>query len=47
MSIAPGTFLTLAYSARMTDEEAQAKWGHTIHNPKRMGDPDKYARLAA
>jgi len=47
MAIAPGTFLTLAYSGRMTDEEAQAKWGPSVPNPKRMGDPDEYARLAA
>ena len=47
MAIAPGTFLTLAYSARMTDEEAQAKWGPMVPNPHRMGDPDEYAQLAA
>jgi NAD(P)-dependent dehydrogenase (short-subunit alcohol dehydrogenase family) len=47
MAIAPGTFLTLAYSAHMSDEEAQAKWGPQVPNPKRMGDPDEYARLAA
>jgi len=47
MAIAPGTFLTLAYSGRMTDDEAQAKWGPMVPNPKRMGDPDEYARLAA
>jgi len=47
MAIAPGTFLTLAYSARMTDEQAQAHWGPMVPNPKRMGDPDEYARLAA
>ena len=47
MAIAPGTFLTLAYSGRMTDEEAQAKWGPLVPNPKRMGDPDEYATLAA
>jgi NAD(P)-dependent dehydrogenase (short-subunit alcohol dehydrogenase family) len=46
MAIAPGTFLTFAYSARMTDEEAQAKWGPQVLNPKRMGDPDEYAALA-
>jgi NAD(P)-dependent dehydrogenase (short-subunit alcohol dehydrogenase family) len=46
MSIAPGTILTLAYSKTMNDEEAQAKWGATVPNPKRMGDPDEYARLA-
>jgi NAD(P)-dependent dehydrogenase (short-subunit alcohol dehydrogenase family) len=47
VSIAPGTFLTLAYSSFMTDEEAQAKWGPMVPNPKRMGDPDEYGRLAA
>jgi NAD(P)-dependent dehydrogenase (short-subunit alcohol dehydrogenase family) len=47
MAIAPGTFLTLAYSSVMTDEQAQAKWGPTVPNPKRMGDPDEYAMLAA
>jgi NAD(P)-dependent dehydrogenase (short-subunit alcohol dehydrogenase family) len=46
MTIAPGTFLTLGYSSKMTDEEAQAKWGPTIPNPKRMGDPEEYAMLA-
>jgi NAD(P)-dependent dehydrogenase (short-subunit alcohol dehydrogenase family) len=46
VTIAPGTFLTLAYSSLMTNEEAQAKWGPTIPNPKRMGDPDEYAMLA-
>jgi NAD(P)-dependent dehydrogenase (short-subunit alcohol dehydrogenase family) len=46
MAIAPGTFLTFAYAARMTDEEAQAKWGPEVLNPKRMGDPDEYAALA-
>ena len=46
MAIAPGTFLTLAYSSRMTDEQAQAHWGPTVPNPKRMGDPDEYAQLA-
>ena len=45
MCIAPGTFLTPAY--RMPPEEAQAKWGPMVPNPKRMGDPDEYARLAA
>ena len=47
VAIAPGTFLTLAYSARMTDEEAQAKWGPMVPNPRRMGDPDEYGALAA
>ena len=46
VSIAPGTILTLAYSKTLSDEEAQAKWGATVPNPKRMGDPDEYGRLA-
>jgi NAD(P)-dependent dehydrogenase (short-subunit alcohol dehydrogenase family) len=46
VSIAPGTILTLAYSKAMSDAEAQAKWGATVPNPKRMGDPDEYATLA-
>ena len=45
MCIAPGTFLTPAYG--MDPAEAQAKWGPMVPNPKRMGDPDEYARLAA
>jgi NAD(P)-dependent dehydrogenase (short-subunit alcohol dehydrogenase family) len=44
MSIAPGVFLTPAY--RMSPEEAQAAFGPTVPNPKRMGDPDEYAHLA-
>lgn len=44
MCIAPGTFLTPAYG--MPAEEAQAIWGPNVPNPKRMGDPDEYARLA-
>ena len=47
MAIAPGTFLTFAYSSRMTDEQAQAHWGPMVPNPKRMGDPDEYGILAA
>jgi NAD(P)-dependent dehydrogenase (short-subunit alcohol dehydrogenase family) len=46
MAIAPGTFFTFAYG-RMSAEEAQAKWGQLVPNPKRMGDPDEYAMLAA
>lgn len=42
--IAPGTFYTPAY--RMAEPEAQAKWGPGVPNPKRMGHPDEYARLA-
>jgi NAD(P)-dependent dehydrogenase (short-subunit alcohol dehydrogenase family) len=46
VSIAPGTFLTHAYS-KMGDAEAQAKWGPTVPNPKRMGDPVEFGILAA
>jgi NAD(P)-dependent dehydrogenase (short-subunit alcohol dehydrogenase family) len=28
------------------EEEAQAKWGTGVPNPKRMGSTDEYARLA-
>jgi NAD(P)-dependent dehydrogenase (short-subunit alcohol dehydrogenase family) len=44
MCIAPGTFLTPAYG--MKPEEAEAMWGPHVPNPKRMGRPDEYARLA-
>lgn len=44
MCIAPGTFFTPAY--RMSEEDAQAKWGPAVPNPKRMGHVDEYARLA-
>jgi len=44
MCIAPGTFFTPAY--RMTAEEAEAKWGGAVPNPKRMGRADEYANLA-
>ena len=30
----------------MSEEEAQAKWGPGVPNPKRMGHADEYARLA-
>ena len=46
VSIAPGTILTMAYTKHASEEEAQAKWGATVPNPKRMGDPDEYAILA-
>jgi NAD(P)-dependent dehydrogenase (short-subunit alcohol dehydrogenase family) len=46
MAIAPGTFLTLAYGS-MTAEEGNARFAQSIPNPKRMGDPDEYAILAA
>jgi NAD(P)-dependent dehydrogenase (short-subunit alcohol dehydrogenase family) len=42
--IAPGTFFTPAYG--MAEEEAQAKWGPGVPNPKRMGHADEYAKLA-
>ena len=45
MAIAPGTFYTYAYG--LTEEEAQQKWGALVPNPKRMGNPDEYATLAA
>jgi NAD(P)-dependent dehydrogenase (short-subunit alcohol dehydrogenase family) len=45
-TIAPGTFLTLGHTSRMSAQQAQAKWGPTVLNPKRMGDPDEYAMLA-
>jgi NAD(P)-dependent dehydrogenase (short-subunit alcohol dehydrogenase family) len=44
MCIAPGTFYTPAY--RMPEEEAQARWGSMVPNPRRMGSADEYARLA-
>jgi NAD(P)-dependent dehydrogenase (short-subunit alcohol dehydrogenase family) len=47
MAIAPGTFFTLSFSDHMTPEQAQERWGATVPNPRRMGDPDEYAMLAA
>jgi NAD(P)-dependent dehydrogenase (short-subunit alcohol dehydrogenase family) len=44
MSIAPGTFFTPAF--RMTEEDAQAKFGPGVPNPRRMGHADEYAQLA-
>lgn len=44
MTIAPGTFFTPAY--RMDEETAQAKYGTSVPNPKRMGQADEYAALA-
>jgi len=46
VSIAPGTILTLAYSKIMNGDDVQARWGATVPNPRRMGDPDEYATLA-
>ncbi len=31
----------------MAAEQAQERWGSTVPNPKRLGDPDEYAILAA
>jgi len=45
MCIAPGTFLTPAFGDA-DPAEIQAQWGPSVPNPKRMGDPDEYARLA-
>jgi NAD(P)-dependent dehydrogenase (short-subunit alcohol dehydrogenase family) len=52
MAIAPGPFFTLAFAgtasvAGMTTEQAQEQWGSTVPKPKRIGDPDEYAILAA
>lgn len=46
MAIAPGTFYTFAYG-KMSAEEVQERWGKLVPNPKRLGDPDEYAQLAA
>lgn len=43
MCIAPGTFLTNAYPDLAA---AEAQFGPMVPNPKRMGRPDEYARLA-
>ena len=43
MCIAPGTFLTPAYA---DPEAAEARFGPTVPNPKRMGRADEYAQLA-
>jgi len=43
MVIAPGTFLTPAYPDPV---QAEAHFGPTVPNPKRMGRPDEYAQLA-
>jgi NAD(P)-dependent dehydrogenase (short-subunit alcohol dehydrogenase family) len=45
MAIAPGTFLTFAFNY-MGAEKAQETFGPLVLNPKRMGDPDEYGRLA-
>jgi len=45
MCIAPGVFYTPAYGS-MTKEQAQERFGNNIPNPKRLGEPDEYAKLA-
>ncbi|RYY36240.1 MAG: SDR family NAD(P)-dependent oxidoreductase, partial [Sphingomonadales bacterium] len=45
MTIAPGTFLTYAYS-QMGEDKAKETFGPLVLNPKRMGDPEEYAMLA-
>jgi NAD(P)-dependent dehydrogenase (short-subunit alcohol dehydrogenase family) len=47
MVIAPGPFFTVSLSEVMTAEQAHERWGSTVPNPKRLGDPDEYAILAA
>ena len=47
MAIAPGPFFTVSLSEVMTVEQAQERWGSTVPNPTRLGDPDEYAILAA
>jgi NAD(P)-dependent dehydrogenase (short-subunit alcohol dehydrogenase family) len=44
LTIAPGTFYTPAYG--MSEQDATAKYGPDIQNPKRMGRGDEYAKLA-
>ena len=42
--------LSFAEAARhqaMTTEQAHERWGSTVPNPKRLGDPDEHAILAA
>jgi len=41
--IAPGTMFTPAY--RMTEEDAQARWGGNVPYPARMGRPSEYGAL--
>lgn len=43
ITIAPGTFMTPAYG--MPLEQLDAIWGPNIPFPKRMGQPDEYAKL--
>ncbi len=43
LTIAPGTFITPAYGA--DPAQVEAYWGPAVPFPRRMGQPDEYARL--
>jgi NAD(P)-dependent dehydrogenase (short-subunit alcohol dehydrogenase family) len=43
-TIAPGVFATPAYGKSL--DEIEAQWGPMVPFPKRMGQPDEYARMA-
>ena len=45
MAIAPGTFLTHAFDG-MGADKAKEMFGPLVLNPKRMGEPDEYGKLA-
>jgi NAD(P)-dependent dehydrogenase (short-subunit alcohol dehydrogenase family) len=43
VSIAPGTFFTPAF--RLSEEDAQSRWGNNVPFPNRMGRPAEYGAL--
>jgi NAD(P)-dependent dehydrogenase (short-subunit alcohol dehydrogenase family) len=43
-TIAPGVFATPAYGKAL--DAVEAEWGPVVPFPKRMGQPDEYARMA-
>ncbi len=43
-TIAPGAFATPAYGRSL--DAVEAEWGPVVPFPKRMGQPDEYARMA-
>jgi NAD(P)-dependent dehydrogenase (short-subunit alcohol dehydrogenase family) len=43
-TIAPGVFATPAYGKSL--DEVEAQWAPVVPFPKRMGQPDEYARMA-
>jgi len=43
-TIAPGVFATPAYGRSL--DAVEAEWGPVVPFPKRMGQPDEYARMA-